>query len=195
MERHGLALPQLDPELLCMIWKHLDLETFRNPQHALRCTCKALRDVSNAWISSAEISAGGRVYLSYHEDDVLPAECALAQLGRFPKSAVLRSLAWSCEVEMVDDDDEESPQQALMLHALQLSLDVLPSFLFQARDRLTCLTSFTWSRQVSVAVHVLTRTRAHGGEKLLAGGVLAAAFRVQDAPCFSCLGCQLFGQC
>lgn len=69
-----------------------------------------------------------------------------------------------------------------MLRTLQLALDVLPSFLFQARDRLTCLTSFTWSHQVSVAVHVLTLTRAHGGEKLLVGGVLAAALPPSRCP-------------
>lgn len=79
------------------VWDELraDGELPNAHQHALRCTCKALRDATNAWIHQLDIEVITR---HGHEDWawVESMEQIEEQLSRFPKAAVMHGLNLTC---------------------------------------------------------------------------------------------------
>lgn len=97
------CLLRLPADVLRQIWHLLAPLGRVASQHALRCTCTHLRDVSTPWISSASLELGpGR-------------DRAAAQLSCFPQHACLRKLSWKyhewwpycCSEGESDDEDEE----------------------------------------------------------------------------------------
>ena len=131
-----LALPS---EVLRMLWDRLgtqsglegDEQTQRSRvqhRHALRCTCKQLRDAVTPFITTL-----GVAFRRGDEGDDSPPweetlQGALRQLAAFPAAATLRSLRW-CYIE------QGSGGAAAGYHSVSLPL-LLPSFLLDARARL-----------------------------------------------------------
>ena len=84
-----------------MVWQHLQLDTgddfveasASKDQHALRCTCTALRDATTPFISALSIAVD-------YMDEEMPRpwrstlRCAQRQLAAFPAAARLTSLRW-----------------------------------------------------------------------------------------------------
>lgn len=147
-------LLQLPPEVLCHIWEGLrgalTLSTSAVHQHALRCTCKAMRDLSTPWIDTLHIS----VLRDIPEDEDTeeeqaprpgaPVPEAMQLLARFPNAAQMRSLRYTC---MYTDNEPHGNEyfKIMMRHALS---GLLPSFMLLAQERLSGLRSFTYVGQV-----------------------------------------------
>ena len=89
-------LLRLPNEVLYMIWRKMRHVEFEQPQHAaqhaLRCTCTAVRDACSAWISVLDI----RVLIPIDIEHVMPAKEALRQLDCCPKPAQLHTLGFYC---------------------------------------------------------------------------------------------------
>lgn len=160
------ALLCLPPELLHTVWCCLGGPYFDSyalaDQHALRCSCRALRDASTQWIDSMRVAtscvdqadlppaaqqAPHRRRAPQPVEPTAPATPALKQLSRFPASAVLRKLEWSHRHDTTYEYSDE-------LEALSPCLrSQLPAFLFQSRNRLACLSSFAFNVQASQGQH------------------------------------------
>lgn len=92
-------LLQLPAGLLHSVWNLLPRT---DHQHALRCTCTALRDLSNDWINELDIDM-----LDVEGEDsavawLVAMQKVEPQLSRFPKAAVLQGLRLTCRVLETD---------------------------------------------------------------------------------------------
>lgn len=95
------CLQQLPPDVLRMIWQQLKPSTSDSwncstplDLQALRCTCKALRDSITPDISFHWMKVGADVHPENARDTIW--RDAVHCLSRFPASAVLRRLIFSC---------------------------------------------------------------------------------------------------
>lgn len=119
------GLLSLPPNVLLQLWRRLRSHHSRDDQHALRCVCKGLRDMSSPWIDSIRLRAGS-------------AAEALSQLSRFPATAVLRKLVWYF-------DPEQAPSKGI-----GSAPRPLPTLLQQASSRLASLRSLTFHAEVGM---------------------------------------------
>lgn len=143
------GLLQLHPDLLHKIWDKLNIRLA--DQHALRCTCKAIRDSSDAWISSLHIQAGGILPLFPRAPAELarqPADTAVMHLSCFPRTAVLRRLVWRCHFEADPEHYDSRHRAEWKLQETTAAKDLLPIFLFQTRHRLAAVTSLSFHSTV-----------------------------------------------
>lgn len=100
----AVPLLQLPSELLGLVWQQLRVEdgarTANKHQHALRCTCRAMRDASSPFIEHMQLD----VKLYSTRDNPGAWDTAIGQLQvqleRFPKAAVLRSLHLCGDVDV-----------------------------------------------------------------------------------------------
>lgn len=141
------SLQQLHPDVLRLIIERLQRETHgRAPAdvQALRCTCRALRDVILPFISSLRIDA-------WEADSDAAAEPALAQLARFPAAAVLRKLSWLSRYKAADEYDDMQQLYGVP-PASHPSHGQLPMFLSLSGSRLSSLTGIDLMCDVSALV-------------------------------------------
>lgn len=146
-KRHSIAahsmLQLLPVEVLRLVWDALKstamLPSDPQPsQHALRCTCRAMRDASTHWIDGMVIET----YSHTPQTDV-----ALVQLERFPLAAHMKCMLWEASDRDLEEDDSGTAAVdvstfflrgaarlahlvRLMLHVPQVSLHMYVTFLF-----------------------------------------------------------------
>lgn len=140
------GLLDLPPDVLRMIWRQRGSIYSGRPMEcpaycqALRSTCRAMRDATDAWISASWVNISAQARSSQDKGgqgvgsmEVLhPLEAAIEQLSRFPRDATMKKLLW------------------MGRYGLDRSAGIWPLFLAKAQHRLHQLTSLTVYLEASV---------------------------------------------